>query len=298
VDVRGVSCYSSANLCDWKNEGLALGATPEDAAGDLHPSKVLERPKVIYNRATKQFVMWMHIDSEDYSAARCGVAVSGRPSGPFKYLGSFRPDAGYWPENASADDKKPDVSNLLARDFKGGQMARDLTLFVDDDGKAYLFYSSEENEAVHASVLTGDFLHTSGKYARIFVGRKMEAPVVFKRLGRYYFVASGCTAWQPNAARSAVADHPLGPWKELGNPCVGEGSETTFHSQGASVVPVQGRKDAYIFIADRWDQRDLAASSYLWLPLEFSAEGKPILRTGEWSSLSAFWRTNLTPRAE
>ena len=63
VDTSGVSCYSSTNLYDWKNEGLALKAEPNDSASDLHPSKVLERPKVVYNRAAKEFAAWMHVDS-------------------------------------------------------------------------------------------------------------------------------------------------------------------------------------------------------------------------------------------
>ena len=40
----------------------------------IHPSKIIERPKVIYNEKTKQFVMWLHIDNEDYAYARAGVA--------------------------------------------------------------------------------------------------------------------------------------------------------------------------------------------------------------------------------
>src|ERR1700761_9253583 len=48
VDTVGVSCYSSTNLLDWKNEGIVLAATP--SIPDLDPSKVLERPKVIYNQ--------------------------------------------------------------------------------------------------------------------------------------------------------------------------------------------------------------------------------------------------------
>src|SRR6516162_3327269 len=79
VDITGVSCYSSTNLYDWKNQGFALRATPDSPESNLHPTKVLERPKVIYNRATKEFVMWMHIDSVDYAAARAGVAVSSSP---------------------------------------------------------------------------------------------------------------------------------------------------------------------------------------------------------------------------
>jgi hypothetical protein len=272
VDLTGVSCYSSTNLQDWKNEGIVLAAAPDDPQSDLHPSKVVERPKVIYNRSTRKFVMWMHVDSADYAAARSGVAVSDRPAGPFKYLGSFRPDAGVWPQNVTADDQKPGEKNALARDFKDGQMARDQTVFVDDDSKAYLFYSSEGNPTMHVSLLTDDYLHTAGKYSRIFIGRSMEAPAVFKQGGKYYFVGSGCTAWAPNAARSAVADNPFGPWTELGNPCVGPDAPNTFHAQSTFVLPVQGSPDKFIFMADRWKQWNLPASTYLWLTVEFRAD--------------------------
>ena len=61
TDVSGVSCYSSKDLSTWKFEGLVLPAVKNDTLHDLHPSQVLERPKVVYNKATKKFVMWMHI---------------------------------------------------------------------------------------------------------------------------------------------------------------------------------------------------------------------------------------------
>jgi len=277
VDTVGVSCYSSTNLYDWKNDGIVLAAVPEDPQGDLHPSKVLERPKVVYNRTTKQFVMWMHIDSTSYAAARAGVAVSETPTGPFKYLGSFRPNAETWPEGATEAERTPASTNYLARDFKTGQMARDLTVFVDDDGHAWLFYSSEENPTMHVSLLTDDYLHTAGKYQRIFVGRSMEAPTVFKHGGKYYVIASGCSAWAPNAARSAAADNIMGPWTELGNPCAGAEADKTFRSQSTFVLPLPGRADAFVFMADRWNQWNLPDSRYVWLPLEFSPEGKPVL---------------------
>jgi hypothetical protein len=278
VDVTGVSCYSSTNLYDWKNEGLVLRAEPDSPEHDLNPSKVLERPKVIYNRTTKEFVMWMHIDSPDYAAARAGVAVSAKPTGPFRYLESFRPDAGVWPENVTAADKVPNATNALARDFKKGQMARDMTVFVDDDGKAYLFYASEENATMHVSLLTPDYHRTAGKYARIFVDRSMEAPAVFKQSGKYYIIASGCTAWAPNAARLGVADSILGPWHELANPCVGNDADKTFLSQSAFVLPIEGRKDFFVFVADRWNQWNLPESRYVWLPLELSPAGNFTLR--------------------
>jgi beta-galactosidase len=284
VVALGVSCYSSTNLHDWKFEGLPLPAVTKDRSHDLHSTKVIERPKVIYNRTTKQFVMWLHLDSEDYKAARTGVAVSDRPTGPFTYLGSFRPNAGIWPEQVTAADQRPGPTNSLARDFAGGQMARDMTVFVDDDGKAYQFYSSEENATMHVSLLSDDYLKHVGKYRRLFVGRSMEAPAVFKRNGKYYLIASGCTGWAPNAARSAVADSIWGPWTEFDNPCEGSEAETTFRSQSTYVLPVPGLNDTFIFMADRWNSTNLPDSRYIWLPLNFDAEGKPKLRwESKWS---------------
>ena len=46
--------------------GIVLPAVKDDPNHDLHPSKVLERPKVVYNKKTGKFVMWAHVESADY----------------------------------------------------------------------------------------------------------------------------------------------------------------------------------------------------------------------------------------
>ncbi len=277
VVAGGVSCYSSTNLYDWKNEGVALPSIAEDPDHDLACENVIERPKVIYNAKTKKFVMWLHQDSPNYQAARSGVAVSDTPTGPFKYLGSFRPNAGVWPVNVTAADQQPGSTNFLARDFEGGQMARDMTLFVDDDGKAYHIYASEGNPTIHVSLLTDDYLKPAGKYARIFPGRSMEAPAVFKHDGKYYLIASGCTGWDPNAARSAVATNIFGPWTELKNPCRGIDADKTFYAQSTFVLQVAGQTNQFIAMFDRWNKWNLQDSRYVWLPLEWDAAGNPTL---------------------
>ncbi len=262
VDVTGIRCYSSRDLYTWKDEGLVLKAVPDDPAHDLHPSKVAERPKVAFNATTRKFVMWLHIDSPDYQAARAGVAVGDAPTGPFRYLGSVKPE---------------------------GADSRDQTLFVDDDGQAYRIYSSEGNRTTYISLLSADYLRHSGRYAKAFAGRKMEAPVVFKRGGRYWFIGSGCTGWDPNAARSAVADSIWGPWKELGNPCVGPNRRKTFGAQSTFVFPVAGKPDAFIFMADRWNKTNLPDSRYLWLPIRFEGRALRIQWRDAWD-LSLFDR--------
>jgi hypothetical protein len=281
----GVSCYSSNDLVTWKHEGVVLPADVRNPDSDLGVENVIERPKVIYNARTRKFVMWFHQDSPGYQAARSGVAVSDSPNGKFKYLGSFRPNAGVRPLNASDADLLPGKSNLLARDLAGGQMARDMTLFVDDDGTAYQFYSSENNQTMHISKLSDDYLRPAGVYARAFIGRSIEAPAVFKRNGRYYLIGSGCTGWDPNPAHSAVADSIFGPWTELGNPCQGKGAEVTYRGQSTFVLPVAGKPDTFIAMFDLWNKWDLADSRYMWLPFSFNADGHPVLNWREKLSL-------------
>ena len=257
IDVVGVSCYSSKNLYDWKYEGLALPANKTDPEHDLYTKKVVERPKVIYNETTKKYVMWMHVDNEDYSFACAGIAVSDAPTGPFAYVGSIRPNsAESW----------------------------DMTLFKDSDREAYLIRASCHNSAnsferrsewddtLRISELTEDYLNVRDESITLCVNRYREAPAVFTRGGKYYLITSGCTGWNPNEAEYAVADHMMGPWKSMGNPCIGEGSEKTFCSQSTFVLPVGGMEGAYIFLADRWNESDLSDSRYVWLPIRFDGD--------------------------
>lgn len=157
-----------------------------------------------------------------------------------------------------------------------------MTLFVDDDQKAYHIFASEENRTMHITRLTDDYLDYSDQYVRIFVERSMEAPTLFKYNKKYYFIGSGCTGWAPNAARSAVADNIFGPWKELGNPCLGADSVKTFNSQSTHVLSVAGKKNTFIFMADRWVPKDAIDGRYIWLPINF-VNGKPVIKwQNEW----------------
>ena len=281
----GVHCYSSTDLYKWKDEGIAL-AVLKDPSSEIQDGCIIERPKVLYNAKTKKYVMWFHLElkGKGYSAARCGVATSDTATGPYTYVGSLRPDAGAWPIGVTDDEKR----GVLARDFEKGQMSRDMTLFEDDDGTAYLIAASEDNQVTHISQLSDDYLTTSGKYIRAF-SWKSEAPAIFKYQGKYYYIGSGCSGWAPNAAMSAVADLMMGPWTSLGNPChdTPDHDRSTFGSQSTYVLPVAGKNDAFIFMADRWNPSNAIDGRYVWLPIQF-VDGKPTLKwMPEWN-LSVF----------
>jgi len=66
--------------------------------------------------------MWLHFASEDYSFARVGAATADNPEGPYTFIESMCPN---------------------------NQMSRDMTLFKDEDGKAYQICSSEDNKTMY-----------------------------------------------------------------------------------------------------------------------------------------------------
>ncbi len=310
----GVHCYSSTDLYNWKDEGVVLPRS-NDPASEIADGCVLERPKVIYNAATRKFVMWFHLELKGtgYKSARSGLAVADKPTGPYIFLRSVRPDAGTWPINVTEEQKagledakkliatsfsggpNPETPrhNILARDYAGGQMARDMNLFVDDDGKAYHIFASEENSTLHISQLSDDYQSHAGKWVRVLEHRWNEAPAICKYDGRYWMITSGCTGWEPNAARSAVADSIWGPWKELGNPCSGVnpknnlGPERTFGGQSTCILPVHGRPGAFIAMFDIWRPKDHVTGGYVWLPMTFEKDRFTITWRDSWD-LSVF----------
>lgn len=303
----GVTCYSSSDLYNWKNEGIALPVS-EDPNSPIVKGSTIERPKVIYNARTGKFVMYFHLElkGRGYEAAHVGIAVSDKATGPYRFIKNDRVNAGTWPLNMTMEQKNASIKAsdfkdwwtpewmsaikdglFTRRDFEGGQMSRDMALFVDDDNKAYHIYSSEENLTLHIAELTADYLDYTGKYIRIEPGGHNEAPAIFRKDGRYFMITSGCTGWAPNAARLLVADNIMGEWKLYPNPCVGKDAELTFHTQSTYILPIQGKKDAFIFMADRWRPKNPIDGRYVWLPILFE-NGLPVLKWFDNWNLSVF----------
>jgi hypothetical protein len=284
----GVRVYSSKDLYNWKNEGVALQVS-NDLNSKLIKGCIIERPKVIYNKKTKKFVMWFHHELKDqgYEAALTGVAVSDNVAGPYNYIDSFRIHPGILPQNFSEDDfsnaemienrenenwkEKVVKGAFFVRDFEGGQMSRDMTLYVDDNQMAYHITASEENQTILISKLSDDYLSLTNEYIRVLPGERNEAPAIFKKDRKYFMFSSGLTGWKPNPGKLAVSDDMMGDWRFIGNPCRGteEEKNTTFWSQSTYVIPVERKKDAFIFASDRWQPENPIDGSYVWLPIKF-----------------------------
>lgn len=262
-----VACYSSTNLIDWEEQGVVLARSALPHAGE-RPTFV-ERPKVIFNPRTGKFIMWMHLEQRGYHYARAGIAISDQPTGAFQFLKAIRPitnDFGF---------ESPDPNHQKEL----GGTVRDMNLFVDDDGRAYVFYASENNWTMYVVRLDAEFTGPelpaveNRTWARVLVRRMREAPAPFKYRNRYYLLTSACTGWKPNAADYAVANNALGPYESKGNPCKGPDADTTFGAQSTFVLPAAGHPGRFIFMADRWNPRDLPDSRYIWLPFTVHADG-------------------------
>lgn len=308
--LKGVSCYSSKDLYNWKNEGIVL-KVDENPNSDIAKGCIIERPKVVFNKKTGKYLMWFHLELKDkgYDAARAAVAISDNPTGPFEYKKSYRPNQGAWPMNfddkfktASSDEGslkswtpewKTAIKNglLVRRDFNKGQMSRDLTVYIDDNDKAYLIHSSEDNLTLHISELTDDYFDFTNKWIAMEPAGHNEAPAVFKKDGIYYMITSGCTSWDPNAARSFKSKSIWGPWEPLGNPCIGKDAELTFHSQSNFILPVYGKNNQFIFMADRWKPSNPIDGTYVWLPIQLE-NGKPIIKWYDSWNLDEFKENN------
>lgn len=236
---RYVSAYRSTDLRTWefRNNVLTQSSHSELAVANI------ERPKVIYNSSTGQFVMWMHKENgRDYGEARAAVATSSTVDGNYTYRGSFRPL---------------------------NHMSRDITLFRDDDGTAYMISAANENADLHVYRLTADYLGVGTLLHRLWQGSWREAPAMFKRNGVYFLLTSGATGWGPNQQKYATASSVAGTWSALQN----VGDNTAYGSQTAFVLPVQGSQTtSYLYLGDRWAGAwggRVNDSEYVWLPLQF-----------------------------
>ena len=299
---EGVALYTapaSTDMTDpqhapWQNRGLVLRVVDEEGS-PIERGCIIERPKVLWNKTTKQFVMLFHseLKGRGYDAAMTGFATSPKAEGPFVLHHVQRPNASKWP--ADFDKAKIAKAKSLSmadypdwwtdpwrqavaeglfvwRDFERGQMSRDMTVFVDDDGTAWHIFSSEENLTIQAAELTPDYLGYTGRYYRIAPGGQNEAPTIVKHKGTYWLLCSGCTGWDPNEARLFSSKNMAGPWKQHPSPCQGPGARLTYGAQGTWMLQTA---DKVFFMADVWNPRSLSQSRHLWLPLTFGADGMP-----------------------
>ncbi|KAF5356070.1 hypothetical protein D9756_004010 [Leucocoprinus leucothites] len=266
---KAVSCYSSSDLVSWTRQRDAL--TPISGTS-ISTSNIVERPKVVFNKSTNQYVMWFHSDSSNYGAAQVGVAIASSPCGPYTYRTSFKP---------------------LGAD------SRDMGLYQDDDCKdlflsigkgstqldacaaaqtVYLLYASDNNQNFKISRLDSSYLNVASQVS-VLSGSTLESPGIVKRNGVYYLFASHTTGWDPNPNKFFSASSLSGPWSSQAD--IAPAATRTYFSQNTFDM-LLGSNFA-IYMGDRWRPSLLGSSRYIWYPMTWDT-GKPqIIAADVWS---------------
>jgi hypothetical protein len=263
----GVSVYSSDDLYNWKNEGLALALDTENPRSEIAAGCMIERPKVLFNERTGLYVMLFKLypPGGGYDTACVGVATSARPQGPFRYRHRF----------------------LGGGSPKG---TGDFAMFKDRSGAAWHMTVRKPDKVFVMGRLRADYLHPDGKYKIVpGITAQTEAPAVLFHEGLWHLVGSGSTWWEPNAARWFSAAAPGGPYEDRGNPCRdgvnphnGQNGAHTFGGQISFLMPVEGRPGAFIALFDIWRPERASDGLYAWLPVIWSGGALSIPWRDRW----------------
>jgi hypothetical protein len=131
-----------------------------------------------------------------------GVAVADQPEGPWK-------DALGKP----LINDKSEMANWGFTDAGQTPYTIDPTVFIDDDGQAYLQYGGFWR-LVNAK-LNSDMISISGKMVESTPSGFFEAPYLMKRNGQYYEIYASGSA-NPTTIDYATSSSPMGPWTRRG----------------------------------------------------------------------------------
>ncbi len=243
--------FSSADLKSWTDHGAIFSVKQLSWADNYawapdcaykngkyyfcYPVGTGTKDRVNPSKSTK----WMGI----------GIAESNSPTGPFKDM----------------------IGGPLWRE----PYANDPCLFVDDDGKAYVYFHGGGDYLV--AEMNDDMRSINGKLIKMDMGGyepPMEGPWVFKRNAKYYF-----TMPEHNRVLTYyMADSPKGPWKYMGK-IMDEEHGNNHHS----IVQFKGQ---WILFYHRWLDINSACGKQRHVCAEhlyFNADGtiQPIIRTSE-----------------
>lgn len=175
--------YSSTDLVNWTDRGVVASLKTFRWAvqsNDAWAPQVIER--------SGKFYLYAPISVTGSPKNVIAVAVADNPAGPFK--------------------------DALGKPLIGpGRDNIDPTVWIDDDGQAYLYWGNPDLWYVK---LNKDMVSYSGPITRVDprLTDYQEGPWFYKRKGRYYMAfASSCC---PEGIGYAMSDKPTGPWTYQG----------------------------------------------------------------------------------
>ncbi len=198
-------CFSSTDMQNWTDHGTILSESTFKWAGEnsAWAAQCIERDG--------KFYMYVTVVPANGGGRAIGVAVADSPTGPFK--------------------------DAIGKPLCGPDWAFiDPTVFIDDDGQAYLYFGNPNPYYVK---LNEDMISYSGSITKVDMtaegfgtkadGGRMyvEGPWFYKRGDMYYllYAANGI----PENIAYSTAPSPTGPWTYRGVIMPSEGRSFTNH---------------------------------------------------------------------
>lgn len=180
-------CYSSTDMVNWKEHPSPLNTKNFSwAKGDAWASQVIKKGNKYY--------WYVAVEHGTIQGKAIGVAVSDNPTGPFT-------DA-----RGSAI-----ITNDMTKDTQISWDDIDPSVFIDDDGQAYLFWG---NTICYYAKLKDNMTELAGPIMKVNLPTKFtEAPWVHKRNGWYYLSYS---IEFPEKTVYAMSKSINGPWQYKG----------------------------------------------------------------------------------
>jgi arabinoxylan arabinofuranohydrolase len=169
--------FSTVDMVNWTDHGVVASLKTFSWSTDnaWAPQGIARNGKI-----------YLYVPLNNNTGAKIGVAVSDNPMGPFK----------------------DPIGRELAQ---SGAMAIDPTVFVDDDGQAYLYWGNGNLRFVK---LNSDMISTSGSVtSNVAMNGFTEGPWFYKRESLYYLVYAG----SDEKISYATSNAPAGPWTYKGD---------------------------------------------------------------------------------
>jgi arabinoxylan arabinofuranohydrolase len=180
-NMREWRVYSSSDMVNWTDHGACLKTTDFSwAKGDAWASQC------IYHKG--KFYWYISASHKEKGGKAIGVAVSDSPTGPFvDAKGSAIITTDMTPKQGDFDDIDP-------------------TVFVDDDGQAYMYWGNGKCKYIK---LNDDMISFTDSIRYAKVPKFGEAPWLQKINGKYYLSYS---SGFPSTIEYCTSNSPVGSW--------------------------------------------------------------------------------------
>ncbi len=234
----GAQVYRSADLNHWKGPWPLFDASSQLWQNlCMHqegaPGNGCFRPKVVFNQATRLYVLWLNTGG--YSGNGYRVLTSPSPTGPFELAA------------------KPDLEDEDIPDWRGDHHTQDGDegLFVDKSGRAWLLWNRGGRllqEPLNEAYTSGEGAPTEiMNYPQLAPWAGVESPSEFEHDGRYFIAMSlpRCPYCVSTGTAIEQAPAPGGPWKY-------QGTVTSTSCDGQPNEVDQLAPGVLMWTSDRW----------------------------------------------